>query len=139
MIYSKSIYAFYAVSAVFLLCSVICISDEPGIQEQKPGVKNYPLPDETLNVNQIVINDKEQNPICSNTFNYPCEGYTENLRYSNFGFFVPPKDTTRFKGTYHLAEDVWVDAGTPVPVTSIPTTPSTLSAAAPVAGHYGNG
>lgn len=47
-------------------------------------------------------------------FVFPCESYREGLRgKGNFGVRVKGKGTV-FSGTWHLAEDVWLPAGTEV-------------------------
>ena len=49
-------------------------------------------------------------------FDFPCDGYTKGLRgKGNFGAYIDPRRTKSvFADSYHLAEDVWVEGGTPV-------------------------
>ena len=48
------------------------------------------------------------------SFALPCETYARGLRGGgNFGVRVPSPGTP-FHGTWHLGEDVWLPAGTPV-------------------------
>src|SRR5262245_35019343 len=47
-------------------------------------------------------------------FVFPCEGYAKGLRGGgNFGLFVTEKGSP-FSDSWHLAEDVWLPAGTAV-------------------------
>src|SRR3989442_836308 len=47
-------------------------------------------------------------------FQLPCDGYVGALRGAgNFGVLIPA-DGSPFGGTWHLAEDVWLPAGTEV-------------------------
>lgn len=53
-------------------------------------------------------------PVRHAPFDLPCEGYVRGLRgKGNFGVLVTAGGSP-FTGTYHLAEDVWLPAGTAV-------------------------
>jgi len=48
-------------------------------------------------------------------FTWPCDGYLRGLRgRGNFGVLVRGDRNSPFAGTHHLAEDVWLAAGTEV-------------------------
>ncbi len=48
-------------------------------------------------------------------FSFPCDKYMSGLKGpGNFGLFIPRGASAAFGGTYHLAEDVWLEGGTPV-------------------------
>ncbi|MBK9385531.1 MAG: M23 family metallopeptidase [Planctomycetes bacterium] len=53
-------------------------------------------------------------PSAATSFAWPCEGYLRGVRArGSFGALVRARGTP-FDGTYHLGEDVWLPAGTPV-------------------------
>jgi len=67
-----------------------------------------------LGVAVLVPQKPDTQPAAAPRFEFPCSEYTKGLRGSgNFGMHVDAKGSP-FHGSYHLAEDVWLPAGTEV-------------------------
>lgn len=64
----------------------------------------------------LVGTDSVQKPsVEPAVFQYPCDGYLSGIRgKGNFGKYISRAKRSPFAGSYHLAEDVWVDGGTKV-------------------------
>ena len=66
---------------------------------------------------QLPGEDQDEAPsIAPAVFQYPCERYLVGMRgKGNFGAYIDPRwSRSPFAGSYHLAEDIWLDGGTKV-------------------------